>query len=236
VSNVDLTANVRLDVGYGNIENLALDLRQGVDVPGQIYTETQPPENFRANSISVSVVPVDNLPAPVRAINARVSESGSFVIQNVAGTRYRVNVTGASGGGYVVDAKYGGFNALAEPVQIDTEGIPLQILIGFNPGKVETVVENAGRPFAGASVVLIPANRARVDLYKGPVRSGSDGKATFSNVPPGDYKLFAWETVKQNAYQNATFMDRYEDRGHLVHIDKGGTATDTHLQVIRSEP
>jgi hypothetical protein len=164
-----------------------------------------------------------------------VSESGAFVLRDVAGARYRVSVSGASGGAYVIDAKYGGFSVLAEPAQMDTEGIPLQILIGFSPGKVETVVENGGRPFAGATVVLIPATRSRTDLYR-TARSGSDGKTAFSNVPPGDYKIFAWETVKQNAYQNASFMDRYEDRGHLVHVDKGGTATDTHLQVIRSEP
>jgi hypothetical protein len=56
----------------------------------------------------------------------------------------------------------------------------------------------------------------------------------FSNVPPGDYKLFAWETVKQGAYQDATFMERFEDRGHAVRVEKGGLASDSHLQVIRT--
>jgi hypothetical protein len=230
VSNVQLTANMRLDVGAGNIESIGVDLRQGVDVPGQIYTEGQVPEGFNARSIRVTLNPAENL--PVNSVSATHGERGAFTMRDVAGARYRLSVP-SQGTAYVVDAKYGGTSALTEPVQIDGGGIPLQILIGFSPGRVETVVENAGKPFAGATVVLIPNTRSRTDLYR-TATSSAEGKANFANVPPGDYKLFAWEAVKQGAYQDATFMEQVEDRGHPVHVEKGGIASDTHLSVIKA--
>jgi hypothetical protein len=231
--NTRLTAHIRLDIGGGNIDNLALDLRQGVDVPGQIYTEGQAPENFNANSVRIILEPADNLGGRVNNVTSTPGERGAFVLSNVAGARYRVTAPSSQGVAYVIDAKYGGLSALTEPLLIDSEGVQLQVLVGFSPGRVETVVEHSGKPFPGASVVLIPNARTRSDLYR-TATSGADGKVTLSNVPPGDYKLFAWETVKQGAYRDATFMDRFEDRGHPVRVEKGGLATDSHLQVIRA--
>jgi hypothetical protein len=232
VTNAQVSAYQRLDIGAGNVENLALQLRPGVDVSGQIYLDGQAPQNFRVQSIRVNLTPADGI--PVNSVNATSDEGGKFVLRDVAGGRYRLSITGAQGGAYVAAGKYGGFEALGEPVDVDGEGIPVNLLIGFSSARIETVVENSGRPYSGATVVLVPSNRSRTDLFK-TATSGADGKVAFSNVPPGVYKLFAWEVVKQGAYQDAAFMDRYEDRGHPVHVEKSGTASDTHLQVIRAQ-
>lgn len=41
---------------------------------------------------------------------------------------------------------------------------------------------------------------------------------SLQSVPPGDYKLFAWDSVQAGAYQNAEFMQRYEARGTPVSV------------------
>ncbi|HEX5000181.1 MAG TPA: carboxypeptidase-like regulatory domain-containing protein, partial [Terriglobia bacterium] len=114
VGGATVSTNMRLDVGGGNVDNLALDLRQGVDVVGQIYTESQAPENFRAQSMRISLTPADNL--PVSSVNAQMlSDSGAFVLRDVAPARYRLTVS-RQGGAYVSDARYGGINILGEAV------------------------------------------------------------------------------------------------------------------------
>jgi hypothetical protein len=62
-------------------------------------------------------------------------------------------------------------------------------------------------------------------LYKS-AAVGSVPTFTFSNVPPGEYKVFAFETRPPGgAEQNAEFMEPYQDRGVLVNVIDGETAT-----------
>jgi uncharacterized surface anchored protein len=81
--------------------------------------------------------------------------------------------------------------------------------------------------------VLVPSERGRVDLYRN-TNSDKDGKVAFANVPPGDYKVFAWEEVQTGAWHDPVFMEKHEDRGRLVHIEKAGAMTE-NVQIVRSE-
>jgi hypothetical protein len=89
------------------------------------------------------------------------------------------------------------------------------------------------KPQQGVFTVLIPHDRGRFDLYK-TTNSGADGKVSFSNVPPGDYKIFAWEEVKQRAWQDPLYMEKFEDMGRLIHVEKAGSSSE-NVQVIKAE-
>jgi hypothetical protein len=51
-------------------------------------------------------------------------------------------------------------------------------------------------------------------------------------VPPGDYKLFAWESVRPLAYQNAEFIAKDENRGKLIQVGQSNTVN-AELTIIR---
>jgi hypothetical protein len=51
-------------------------------------------------------------------------------------------------------------------------------------------------------------------------------------VPPGDYKLFAWESVRPFAYQNAAFIAKDENRGRFIHVGEDNTVK-AELTIIR---
>ena len=68
--------------------------------------------------------------------------------------------------------------------------------------------------------MLVPASRNRLDLYR-TATSDQNGHFTFANVPPGDYKILAWEDVPRGAYTDPAFLKNYEDRGRAITIDKG---------------
>jgi hypothetical protein len=57
-------------------------------------------------------------------------------------------------------------------------------------------------------------------LYK-LARSDAEGRFSLDLVPPGSYKLFAWESVQPSAYQNAGFLEKFEDRGVNVTVSPG---------------
>lgn len=57
------------------------------------------------------------------------------------------------------------------------------------------------------------------------------GKFTMTGVPPGTYKLFAWENIPEGAYQNRDFMRNYEDRGIVAVVPAGETVSPTVTRI-----
>jgi hypothetical protein len=227
------TAMQRVDVASGgNVSGLSLQLRPGMTVSGQIYVDGTPAENFSPQSLRVQIQLVDDLPFGGN-ISAQVGADGAFQLENVVpGAQYRVTLNSVSGS-YLLAGRYGGANALSAPfVATDSVG-SLQLQIGFGPGRLETVIKNGDKPVPGALAVLIPSDRGRYDLYR-TANSDKDGKIAFANVTPGDYKVFAWEEIQQGAWQDPYVMEKYEDRGRPVHIDKAG-ALKEEVQIVRSE-
>ena len=104
---------------------------------------------------------------------------------------------------------------------------PLEIVLGSGAGTVNGVVmDGPTKVVAGATVVLVPETRRRSNraLY---VLASSDasGRFTLRGVAPGDYKVFAWESIPAFAHVNAAFMAKHEDRGKLVHVGQSGTVS-----------
>jgi len=66
--------------------------------------------------------------------------------------------------------------------------------------------------------------------YLADIRQG----ARSIDVPPGDYKLFAWETLPTGADASAEFMSPYEERGRFITITAGSTLSDISLPLIEN--
>jgi hypothetical protein len=110
------------------------------------------------------------------------------------------------------------------PFRIDGPG-QIEIVMSLNSGSLDlTVLDDTQKTFSDATVVLIPdpPRRQRFDLYSA---AGSDaaGHVHFDGLAPGDYKVFAWDDVPADAWQDPDFMRPYEDRGKAVHITEGST-------------
>ena len=88
------------------------------------------------------------------------------------------------------------------------------------------VFDDLQKPVIDATVVLVPdaPRRQRFDLY---YVDGSDasGRAHFAGLAPGDYRIFAWEDVPADAWQDQDFLRRYEDRSRPIRIREGGRET-----------
>ena len=108
----------------------------------------------------------------------------------------------------------------------------LQVVFTTESGSVEGVaLGRTGDPAPNVTVVLVPTNaRKRMALYQTLV-TASDGRFRFQGIPPGDYKLFAWEDVETGAWANAEFMRTYESRGRSVRVSENGKE-EVQLSVI----
>jgi hypothetical protein len=54
-----------------------------------------------------------------------------------------------------------------------------------------------------------------------------------NRIAPGEYKMFAWETVPDGAWMDANFLEFYEGRGQTIVV--GSNTPDIELKLIPRE-
>jgi hypothetical protein len=120
---------------------------------------------------------------------------------------------------YVKSIRMGDVDALNGSLRLDrATQTPLEIVIGGNPGALNgrVVAPNAASG-SDITVVLLPEVRRRTDLYRTTLTEGA-GQFQFDRLPPGDYKVFAWEAVDDDAWFDPEFMKMHEDEGVPVRV------------------
>jgi hypothetical protein len=97
----------------------------------------------------------------------------------------------------------------------------LSVVLSPNGGRIEGIVVNDRRqPVAGIEAVLVPARQpARVDLYKTAI-TDSSGAFTFHGIPPGDYKVFAWEAIESFGYFDENLLRQSDPQGAAVRVEE----------------
>jgi hypothetical protein len=221
-ANQRFSAQTRIEVANTDVEGVSLTLRPGVAITGQVYIDGQTtPPQFRMEQLRVILSPAES--EGMGNFNAAVKADGTFVLNDVAPMTYRVNVNGIGGGGYLLAARLGGADALADLLRVG-EPAALALQVGFSPGRIEgTVTDGRDQPYSGVNCALVPSMRTRVELYRS-AATDQFGRCTFANVVPGDYKVFAWEDIPQGAYMDPAYISRFEDRGAPARVEKAGSA------------
>jgi len=245
------TSRTRVSVGTSDVSNLTVSVKPGVELRGKIILDGTPPQQFSMSNLRVSLIAEDTaMPGVVNFVTAvggggtrgdairaflpagqsemaEVAADGTFTLRDVGAMEYRVRVMGLPQGAYIQAGRIDTTDALNAPFSVDNQGSQLQLQLGFAPGRVSgTVSDDRGAPASGVQAVLVPdeARRGRNDAYFA-ATTDRNGQYAFSNVPPGRYKLFAWEDVPAGAYQYPDFIRRYEDRGQTITVNANGAIT-----------
>lgn len=72
----------------------------------------------------------------------------------------------------------------------------------------------------GVQAVLIPdQQRDRRNAYRFSI-ADQNGHFTLRVIPPGNYKLFAWEDLEPGAYYDPEFIRKYEDVGMPITVSE----------------
>jgi hypothetical protein len=136
---------------------------------------------------------------------------------------YTVMVSGLPAGAYVEDIRQGGVSIYDTGLRVtsDPPG-PIEVLVNSKSGMLEGNVANSvQQPAEGATVVLVPAVPGRGNAARYRTARSTQGIFRISGIPPGEYKLFAWESIPISAYMNAEYIAPFENRGVPVTIAAG---------------
>ncbi len=241
-----------IEVESADIEGITLVIERGMDLSARIYVEGAAPpsqpgpgaaagqtqDRFDMTEVRMYLSPYDDLPLLPSPRSGKASGDGSLRVKNVAPSRYRVNVVGLPRDYYLKSARVGGQDVLEAGLDL-TGGAPpnpLEITISGAGGRIDgSVLTEEQESFGGASVVLVPEERRRDQrrFYKS-ATTDQNGAFTLRGIPPGDYKLFAWEEIERGAYRDPAFLRPYEDRGESVQVREGDQLS-VQLQLIPAD-
>lgn len=162
------------------------------------------------------------------------AQSGGDLQTLLAQARGRLEATAAPPpNAYVADVRMNGASIYDSGLVVGAGFTGLiDVFFQTGPGGIAgRVLGSDQKPVATANVILVPAQsrRRNPDLYR-TATTDADGTFTMTGLPPGEFKVFAWQTLGGAPYLNPAFMARYEERGSAVTIFGGGqTSLDVAL-------
>ena len=216
-----------VEVGYSDLDNINVTLHPAVPIRGRLLLEGVTDSLYSPPVIFLQGERENIFPSLSQAF-ATFSNSTEFEMNTVVEGDYKIWWDRLPRGTYIKSVMFGAVDALTSGLRIDARSTEsIQIVLSVNAGALEGVVRDNLRSIVpGARVALVPdaAHRQLAHLYQSTTTDES-GIFLLQGIPPGDYKLFAWEDIESGQWQDGEFLTRHESAGRPVHIIENGRQT-----------
>lgn len=217
-------ARKTVEVQNRDVDAGTLVIGPGVWIQGKVTAAESLPVGVRRGQLLVILHPLDGsiflLPS------AQVADDGSFVIPRVPERQFRVELTGLPPEVYFASARFGGREVLQGGFTVSTRAATgLDLSIASSGGVVAGVVRgNKDEPISNGTVVLIPADKENLHLYR-TASTDQFGVFSITGVPPGDYGVLAWNGGQGKGYLDPVFLKAVENQATKVVVQRGFTNT-----------
>lgn len=232
----ELYARQEIEVGSTDLEGVELALSPGTRIQGRVAVEPGG-ASLKLDEARVSLEPQQENLGFGGFGTGRIKEDGTFELPNLAPGRYSVRIYRLPEGSYLKAARWGDQDVLSAGLTIQPgSGGVLELLVSPAGAQVDGIVLDAEKkPHPGAAVVLVPdeKRRHREDLFF-QQSSDQNGRYSFRGVPPGEYKVFAWDKIESGIYRDPAFLERFEDEGVKVSVKARSTAA-AEVKLLRAE-
>ncbi|HJZ95998.1 MAG TPA: carboxypeptidase regulatory-like domain-containing protein [Candidatus Solibacter sp.] len=218
------TARVGLQVGSTNVEGVQIAIHPGGGVRGAVLVEGRPEEKLAGLNVGLQAwqsggILFGNPP------RGKTDAEGKFTLEDVSIDHYSFYANGLPEGYYVKSVRTGGIDVLADGFESGSGEARFEVVVSPRAASVE------GTADAGAAVVLVPDQVDRHELYKR-VMADQTGRFSITSLPPGKYRLFAWEDVPPFAWMDPDFLKSVEGKAERVTLGEGSPVT-VQLKVIQ---
>ena len=217
------SGRLSIDARERSVENATVILHRNIEFKGRVISQDPA---LRPESLLVGLGGF-----------YRPEADGTVRLFNIPDGSHTVALQGLSGNAYVSDLRLGPSSIYADGIVSITDRPPedLQIVIATNGASIDGTVQ--GRLQQGgvvAQVMLVPEfSRRKNPLFYKSRKSDTSGAFRFAGLPPGEYKLFAFEeSPLSGAMENAEFIAQYEQRGVRVMAREGATTNGILVPLI----
>jgi hypothetical protein len=213
-------------VGEQPLTGVVLKFERGVNVRGRIVfqgTAALPsPAQVRV-SLQPEAVLLDAAPYPQPTT---LRTDGTFVVENVAAGKYRVNVR-TTGAWAMHSAMAGGRDTLDVPLEVlPGQDASLTVTMTDRPSEITGILfDQLNRPAPEYSVVVFSADRALWTTSprrsSGVVKLTAEGRYVVTGLPPGDYLLCVLTDVDPRQLGDPAFLEQLATTGVRVTLSEG---------------
>ncbi len=220
-----------IDVGTNALDNVVIQVSPGVELEAEVHLDG--PVDLTKGTARLFLSP-EEMMLPIGGNSVQVKEAGTVTFSKVYDGNYFVRGGPFPDDAYLSKAVFDEKDVTTEAIKIRGGG-KLEVTISASGAHVEgSVFDKDHQPYTGAQVVLVPeeSKRSRQELF----RTGTTdqyGHFVLRGIPPGTYKLFAWEAIDPGAYMDPEFLKSYEDQGKTVQLGPGERSS-SELKVISS--
>jgi Carboxypeptidase regulatory-like domain len=201
-------------------EEVSLPLSAAFDVVGTVELEGAPRGNVP--NITVRLVPSEGLalgPQPA----SKVSADGSIRLSGVTPGRWMIVVDALPEGLWLKSESFAGNEVLAGELNL-TENArgQLRIVLAANGAQIAGTITANNQP-SPATVVLVPEApelRSAHQMYQ-VTNTTERGLFTLKSVPPGSYKLFAFQEIEPFEWFDPEELKLVEDMGVTLTVAEG---------------
>jgi hypothetical protein len=206
-----------VQVRDADIENVTIVPMPPFDIAGRISADSPDVTSADLERLRLSLRREPSIQGTSPTSYSHPLSTGAFTLAAGPGN-FRVNITPIPEGAYVKSIRLGNADVLNAGLRLERPpAVPLEIVVGTNPGAIE-----GATAAADVSIVLVPDVRLRTDLFESTV-SDSSGRFRFDRIPPGNYKIFAWQEVENGAWFDPEFLRTYENGGQPIQVTEGTT-------------
>lgn len=248
---VPMMARQTLQVTSDNVDGLRLAPQPGATIRGRVRLSNANPGSgstrtghLDLSQLFLALRPSDSDDDPPGAFTsaegfatlAHVNADGSVEWKNVPPGHYYVQLAGDASGTsewFLKSAVAGASDIADTGLTVSGSAAAVDIVLSANGGILKGIaVNHKGEPVADAVVVAVPEARlrSRLDRFRS-THSDQSGRFSLHGLPPGDYALFAWESIDGQPYYDPGFLTSYDGQGKAVHVNEGEPIS-TQLEMI----
>jgi len=209
-------ARRHVEVTNADIDGGMLDFVPGAVIAGTVRLEGTAPRGLGDLRVHLQSDVRDFMPLnPSTAVHS----DGSFTFEPAAPLAYDISIDRVAGI-YLKSVRMGD-RPLAQPRIDASEKLePLTLVLGADTGELQGAVKNSkGGPIARARLdAIAEGDHANRPDFNRSAFSDDKGQFKITDLPPGQYKIFAWEDVPYGAPQDPEFRKPFDKQAVTVTV------------------
>jgi protocatechuate 3,4-dioxygenase beta subunit len=243
---IRLWASTDVVVDGRNLSNVVLALQPGMSVAGRLTFEGSLPPPTDLTRARVTATPIA-MPGGggemLQSSAGTVDADGRFTIASVVPGRYRITASvpnsssgGApmaivpSGGGMgwsLGSSMVDGQDSLDFPIEIKPNQSLTNVVLTFVDRQSEltgTIVDQRSQPVLDYNLIVYPADQRWWTPQSRRIQStrpATDGRFTFRNLPPGDYRIAPVLDPEPGSWYDPAFLQQLDGTATRVSIAEG---------------
>jgi len=232
------TARAVVEVGSADVEGVQLVFGTALSVQGGVKVEGG--GALESGNLRVYLV---NDEVQFASPSARVNADGTFSIDGVMPDRYRLATIYMGRGYYVKSATMGGQDVKGKVLDF-TSGAAgrIEVVLGNKPAAVSGTVSKAAQESLPGMVVLVAEGAEVEQMGSGPMPTNrwevsvdQNGAFFMDNVPPGEYRVYAFEEFDANEMYDPEYLKKVEGASEKVKLGEGESKTLSLKQIPGGE-